>query len=155
MSLISEFKDFAMRGNVVDMAVGIVIGGAFGKIVSSFVSNVIMPPLNLITAKYGVNFNELALRVPTEAPEIDEAGKPVLDAAGNFVMSQQDYAILNYGPLLQTIVDFLLIAAAIFLAIRVMNKLTAKQEDKAEEVKEPSEDVLLLREIRDSLSNKQ
>lgn len=149
MSLLKEFRDFAMRGNVVDLAVGVVIGAAFGKIVSSFVANIIMPPLNLLTAKYGVNFNELALKVKTDAPVLDEAGKMLTEGDGSIKLVPTDYAILNYGPLLQTIVDFLLVAVAIFLAIKFMNSLKNKAADAPPPP--PSEDILLLREIRDAL----
>ncbi len=152
MSLIKEFREFAMRGNVVDLAVGVVIGAAFGKIVSSFVANIIMPPLNLLTAKYGVNFNELALKVKTDAPVIDEAGKMVTEADGSIKLQPTDYAILNYGPFLQTIVDFLIIAVAIFLAVKVLNSVKAKvAKEEAAAPAPPSEDIVLLREIRDSL----
>lgn len=156
MSMISEFKDFAMRGNVVDLAVGVVIGGAFGKIVTSFVNNIVMPPLNLLTAKYGVNFNELALKVQTKSPKLGEDGKPVLNAEGAPDMVDQAYPILQYGPLLQTVVDFLLIAFAVFLAVKLLNRAKAafdeKQKEEEAKPKEPSEDILLLREIRDSLN---
>lgn len=152
MSLLKEFREFAMRGSVVDLAVGVVIGAAFGKIVSSFVANIIMPPLNLLTAKYGVNFNELALKVETEAPKLKPDGTMEMDAAGAPVMAMQNYPILNYGPFIQTIVDFLLVAAAIFLAVKIMNTVKARYEaEKAADEEKISEDVLLLREIRDSL----
>ncbi len=152
MSMLKEFREFAMRGNVVDLAVGVVIGAAFGKIVSSFVANIIMPPLNLLTAKYGVNFNELALKVKTNAPVLDEAGKMVTETDGSVKLAPADYAILNYGPFLQTIVDFLIVAVAIFFAVRLLNSMKARFEKEEVAVPAmPSEDVLLLREIRDSL----
>lgn len=152
MGMLQDFKEFAMRGSVVDLAVGVVIGAAFGKIVTSLVSNLVMPPLNLLTAKYGVNFNELALTVKTEAPKLLADG--TMEMVDNKpVMAMQDYPILNYGPFLQSIVDFLLIAAAIFLVVRMINSAKARFEKEKAEVKaEPSEEVLLLREIRDSLS---
>lgn len=149
MSLLKEFRDFAMRGNVVDMAVGVVIGAAFGKIVSSFVADIIMPPLNLLTAKYGVNFNELAIKVKTDAPALDDAGKALTEADGSIKMVPTDYVILNIGPFIQTVVDFVLIAAAIFLAVRAINSM--KKKEPAAPPPAPPEDVLLLREIRDSL----
>ncbi|MGB7325184.1 MAG: large-conductance mechanosensitive channel protein MscL [Rubripirellula sp.] len=152
MGMMKEFREFAMRGSVVDLAVGVVIGAAFGKIVSSFVANIVMPPLNLLTAKYGVNFSEMAYTVKTESPKLLPDGTIEKGADGAPMMAMQDYPILNYGPFIQTIVDFLLVAAAIFLAVKVMNSVKARYEkEKAEEAKEPSEDVLLLREIRDSL----
>ncbi|MEM8733989.1 MAG: large-conductance mechanosensitive channel protein MscL [Planctomycetota bacterium] len=154
MSLISEFKDFAMKGNVVDMAVGVVIGGAFGKIVTSFVSNIIMPPLSLITAKYGLNFDELALKISTEGPKLGEDGKPMLED-GEIVTVVGDYPILKYGALLTTVLDFLLIAIAIFMAIKLMNRVKEQFEKQQEEEKKatpPSDEVVLLREIRDALN---
>jgi len=154
MGLIQEFKDFAMRGNVIDLAVGVVIGGAFGKIISSMVSNIIMPPLNLLTSKYGVNFTELAWKIKTESPKLKPDGTMEL-VDGKPVMVLQDYPILNYGPFIQSVVDFLLVAAAIFLVVKAINTAKAKF-DKASG-KPPAaatpEDVLLLRENRDSLKN--
>jgi large conductance mechanosensitive channel len=124
MSLISEFKEFAMKGNVLDMAVGVVIGGAFGKIVSSFVGDVVMPLLGKIVG--GVNFAELAWTIGT-----DPAGAPVL---------------LKYGAFLQTVFDFLIIAAAIFMALKGINRLKTPPAPAA-----PPADVALLTEIRDLL----
>jgi large conductance mechanosensitive channel len=152
MGLIKEFREFAMKGSVVDLAVGVVIGTAFGKIVSSLVSNIIMPPLNLLTAKYGVNFNELALKVRTEAPKLNADGTMVMTADGAPEMALQAYPILNYGPFLQTIVDFMLVAGAIFLVVKLMNSAKARFEKKQQEAPAaPPEDVQLLREIRDLL----
>ena len=156
MSLMKEFREFAMRGNVIDLAVGVVIGAAFGKIVSSFVANIIMPPLNLLTAKYGVNFNELALKVRTNAPVLDASGAIVANADGSPKMEPQNYAILNYGPFLQTIVDFLLIALAIFVAVKLINTAKARFEREQEQAPPPApaEDIVLLREIRDALTRR-
>ncbi len=152
MSLMKEFREFAMRGNIIDLAVAVVIGAAFGKIVSSFVSNIVMPPLNLLTAKYGVNFNDLALTVNTDAPKLDGDGRVLTEADGSILLEPTQYAILKYGPFLQTIVDFLIVAVAIFFAIKVLNTAKAKfQKEEAAAPAEPSEDILLLREIRDSL----
>lgn len=152
MNWITEFRKFAMRGNVIDLAVAVVIGGAFSKIVNSFVANIIMPPLNLLTARSGVNFNEAALTVTTDAPVLD-AGKMVTEADGSIKLVPTEYAILNYGPFIQTIVDFLLIAVSIFLAIKAINALKDRFQKEEEVVapSKPSEEVLLLREIRDSL----
>ena len=132
MSMLSEFKAFAMRGNVVDMAVGIIIGGAFGKIVSSFVNDVLMPPLGLLIGN--VDFRDLALRLAEQGAD----GKPVL---------------LKYGAFVQTAVDFVIIAFAIFMMIRWMNTLTSKGEAPAEPPPppEPSAEERLLTEIRDLL----
>ena len=133
MGMMSEFKDFAMRGNVVDMAVGIVIGGAFGKIVSSFVSDVLMPPLGL--AMGGVDFTDLAVVLK--------------EAVGDLPA-----VTLNYGSFIQTVVDFVIIAFAIFMVIKAMNNMKKKEEAAPEEPAKPSEEVVLLTEIRDSLKNK-
>jgi len=127
MSLMTEFKQFAMRGNVLDMAVGVVIGGAFGKIVSSFVGDIVMPLLGKIVG--GVNFTDLAIDLGTSP-----AGEPVL---------------LKYGAFLQTAFDFLIIAAAIFMALKAINKLKTPPPPPAEAP--PPADVQLLTEIRDLL----
>jgi large conductance mechanosensitive channel len=151
MGLFKEFRDFAMRGNVIDLAVGVVIGSAFGKIISALVSNIIMPPLNLLTSKYGVNFTDLALKVKTEAPKLNPDGTMMLED-GRPVMAFQDYPILNYGPFIQAVVDFLLVALAIFTVIKLINMAKAKFETQAAAAPAaPPEDVLLLREIRDAL----
>ncbi len=130
MSMMSEFKDFAMRGNVVDMAVGIVIGGAFGKIVSSFVSDVLMPPIGMMMG--GVDFKDLAV---------------VLQEASGEVAA----VTINYGSFIQTVLDFLIIAFAIFMVIKAMNNMKKKEEAAPEEPPKPSAEVELLTEIRDSL----
>ena len=130
MSLMTEFKEFAMKGNVVDMAVGVVIGGAFGKIVSSFVGDVVMPLLGKLVG--GVNFTDLAIELGT-----NPAGEPVL---------------LKYGAFLQSAFDFLIIAAAIFMALKGINKLKkpAAPAPNAAPPPPPRNEVLL-EEIRDLL----
>ena len=155
MGLVKEFRDFAMRGNVIDLAVGVVIGAAFGKIISSLVSNIIMPPLNLLTSKYGVNFTDLALKIKTEAPKLNPDGTMLLED-GKPVMALQNYPILNYGPFIQSVVDFLLVAAAIFLVVKIINTAKARfDETKDEETPAaPPEDIALLREIRDALAGR-
>jgi large conductance mechanosensitive channel len=136
MSMMKEFREFAMRGNVVDMAVGIIIGGAFGKIVSSFVNDVLMPPLGLLLGN--VDFAGLAVQLAEKGAD----GKPVL---------------WKYGAFIQTTVDFIIVAFAIFMMIRWMNSLTRKAEP-AEEAPpappEPSAEEKLLGEIRDLLKEK-
>ena len=129
----SEFKSFAMRGNVIDMAVGIVIGGAFGKIVSSFVNDVLMPPIGMMMG--GVDFSDLAV---------------VLKEASGDVVA----VTLNYGSFIQTVVDFLIIAFAIFMVIRAMNSMKKKEEEVPAAPAAPSAEVELLTEIRDSLKNR-
>lgn len=150
---ITEFREFAMRGNVIDLAVAVVIGAAFGKIVNSFVANIVMPPLNLLTARSGVNFNEAALTVTIDAPKLDEAGNKLTNADGSIIHIPTEYAILNYGPFIQTIVDFLIVAVAIFLVVKAINALKDrfKKEEEVAAPAGPSEEVLLLREIRDAL----
>lgn len=132
MGMMSEFKSFAMRGNVVDMAVGIVIGGAFGKIVSSFVNDVLMPPIGMMMG--GVDFSELAV-VLQEAS--GEAGA----------------VTINYGSFIQTVLDFVIIAFAIFMVVKAMNNMKKKEEEAPAEPPKPSAEVELLTEIRDSLKN--
>jgi len=151
MSIVGEFKAFAMRGNVVDLAVGVVIGGAFGKIVTSLVGDLIMPPLNLITAKSGVNFKDLAYKSNFTLPVLDKDGKSVFMADGVTAATEtKEVAVLNYGSFLQNIVDFLIVAFAIFIAVRLINSLK-KPTENAPPPTTP-EDVLLLREIRDALA---
>ncbi len=151
MGLFKDFRDFAMRGNMIDLAVGVVIGTAFSKIISSLVANIVMPPLNLLTSKFNVNFSDLALRVRTEAPKLAPDGTMVLED-GKPVMLIQDYPVLNYGPFIQSVVDFLLVAVAIFVVVKLIHTARAKFEtQKPVEPALPSEEVLLLREIRDSL----
>lgn len=130
MKMLQEFKAFAMRGNVVDMAVGIIIGGAFGKIVSSFVGDVIMPPIGLLLG--GVDFSDLALTL--KAAEGD-----------------QPAVMLKYGMFINTVIDFIIIAFAIFMVIKAMNTLKKKEEEKPAAPPEPPADVKLLTEIRDLL----
>jgi len=127
MSVYQEFKKFALRGNVIDMAVGIVIGAAFGKIISSLVANVIMPPIGLITG--GSNFSDFGITIKA-ATETSEA------------------VIIKYGIFLNTIVSFVIIVFTIFIIIKQINKLQKKKEEKP---KATPEEILLLREIRDSL----
>ena len=133
MSMIQEFKTFAMRGNVVDMAVGIIIGGAFGKIISSFVADVIMPPIGLLIG--GVNFASLAITIK--------------EAVGDTAA-----VTLNYGKFIQSVVDFIIIAFAIFLVIKAMNALQKKKDEAPAPPPPPSNEENLLTEIRDILKRK-
>lgn len=132
MSLVSDFKAFAMRGNVVDLAVGVVIGAAFGKIVSSLVDNVIMPPIGFVIG--GIDFSDLVLRI----------GSPVADAKGVVTGG----VVLKYGVFLNTVLQFVIIAIAIFLVVKLMNRLIKKEEAAPAP---PGAEVLLLTEIRDLL----
>ena len=135
MSMLQEFKEFAMRGNVMDMAVGVVIGGAFGKIVTSLVEDVIMPPIGWLTG--GIDFSRLRW-VIKPADDSDPAHK-VAEVA------------INYGSFINTVITFLIIAFAIFMMVKAINRMHKKPEEAPAAPEEPSEDVLLLREIRDSL----
>lgn len=141
MSLLTEFREFAIKGNAFDLAVGVIIGAAFGKIVDSLVKDVIMPPLGLLLG--GINFSNLFLT-------LGEGDFPTVAAA-----REAGVATLNYGAFIQTLVDFTIIAFAIFMVIKLMNRLRRHHEEaKAAEpapAPTPSEEVLLLREIRDSL----
>ncbi len=142
MKLLDEFKQFAMRGNVVDMAVGIIIGGAFGKIVSSFVSDVIMPPLGLLIG--GVRFTDLSITLKQQ----------VIDATGTVI---NPAVTINYGNFIQVIFDFIIIAFAIFSMIKLMNKLNRKkvEEHTPATPPPPPADIQLLTEIRDILKKDQ
>ena len=134
MSMMQEFKEFAMKGNVVDLAVGVIIGGAFGKIVSSFVAGVVMPLIGLLVG--GVDFTKLGI-VLKEA--VDEKTPAVM---------------LNYGNFVQTIFDFTIVAFAIFMAIKMMNKMKKAQVAAPEAPPAPTKEELLLTEIRDLLKAK-
>ena len=138
MSFVKEFKEFVNRGNVVDMAVGVVVGGAFGKIVTSFVNDVLMPPLGLLLG--GVDFKDM--KWVLQPGTLDEAGEMVGEVA------------LNYGMFIQSVIDFLLIALAIFSVIKAMNKLKRKKEEAPAAPAAKPDDVVLLEEIRDLLKNK-
>lgn len=126
--LAAEFKAFALKGNVMDLAVAVVIGGAFGKIVSSLANNIIMPLAGV--AAGGINFGELSFKVGS--------------------------AVVGYGVFLQSIIDFTIVAIGIFIAVKIMRSLQKKEEAKPEEEKEvePTEEVKLLREIRDALKTR-
>ncbi len=126
--MLKEFKDFAMRGNVVDMAVGIIIGAAFGKIVSSLVSDVLMPPIGVIMGS--VSFSDLNI--------------PLGEGA--------EAATLNYGMFIDQIINFLIVAIAVFFLIKAINSLKKKEEEKPAEPPKPSAEETLLTEIRDLLA---
>lgn len=134
MSLASEFKEFAMKGSVIDLAVGVVIGAAFGKIVSSLVADVIMPPIGVLVGN--MNFNDLAFRLGT-----DPSGKPVL---------------MKYGIFLQTVFEFLIIALVLFMAIKAINRLKRQEPPAAAPaaLAPPPREEVLLEEIRDLLARR-
>lgn len=134
---VDEFKKFALKGNVVDMAIGVIIGGAFGKIVTSLVNDIIMPSISMLSGNSTKNLADLTFSLS------DEKGAPVI----------------KYGLFCQTVLDFLIIALTIFWAVRIICKLRARKEEPAAPAPAPEppptpEDILLLREIRDALKNK-
>ncbi len=133
MKMLQEFKQFAMRGNVLDMAIGIIIGAAFGKIVSSFVADVIMPPIGILLG--GVDFSNLAITIK----EGSEGVEPVL---------------LKYGMFINTVIDFLIIAFAIFMVVKGINSMKKKEEETPAAPPAPTKEEILLTEIRDELRKK-
>jgi large conductance mechanosensitive channel len=136
--MLNEFKEFAMRGNVVDMAVGIIIGGAFGKIVSSFVNDIIMPPIGMMMGN--VDFSSLFINLGDQ----EYASLALAEEAGA--------AVIKYGVFINTILDFVIVAFAIFMVIRAMNKMKkAEEEAPPPAPPEPSDEAKLLAEIRDAL----
>ena len=133
MSILSEFKEFAVKGNAVDMAVGIVIGAAFGKIISSLVADVVMPPIGVLVG--GVDFTKLAVTLKEKVGDVPAV-------------------TLNYGNFIQTMVDFTIIAFAIFMVIKLINKLKKQEEVAPAALPEPTKEEVLLTEIRDLLKAK-
>lgn len=130
MSILQEFKNFAVKGNVVDMAVGVIVGTAFGKIVSSFVADVVMPPIGVLLG--GVNFSDLAITLK--------------EAVG-----KSPAVVVAYGKFLQTVIDFTIIAFVIFVVVKIINSLKKKAEEAPVTAPEPSKEEILLAEIRDLL----
>lgn len=133
MSIIQEFKEFAVKGNVVDMAVGIIIGAAFGKIVTALVSGVLMPPLGVLLG--GVDFSDLAVVLKEATPEAEAV-------------------VISYGAFIQTVVDFTIIAFAIFVMVKAINRLKKKEEAAPQPEPAPTAEQVLLTEIRDLLKQK-
>lgn len=137
MSLIKEFKEFAVKGNLIDMAVGIVIGTAFKAVVSAFVDGVVLPPIGKLLG--GVDFSQLFINLSDQGyntlAEAKEASAPVI----------------TYGAFIQSVIDFLIIAFVIFVVVKAINSMKRKEEEKPAEPAPPAEEVLLLREIRDQL----
>ena len=177
MGLLQEFKAFALKGNVMDMAVGVIVGGAFGKIVTSLVNDVIMPPVRVLVG--GVDFKDLKFMLKPGTPAIEAKDAVLYDAdvvneAGEIVhhagdvmtpavdaVAAVDPVFLTYGNFVQTTVDFLIIAVSVFVMIKIINKLTSlrkKEEEAAAAVEpapapepEPTKEEILLTEIRDLL----
>lgn len=132
MKFLQEFKSFAMKGNVADMAVGIIIGAAFGKIVTSLVNDILMPPIGLLVG--GIDFSSLAITIK-QATETS----PVI--------------VIKYGVFINTVIDFVIVAWAIFIVVKAMNTLKKKEEAAPSVTPKPSEEVLLLTQIRDILKS--
>lgn len=130
MKIVQEFKAFAMRGNVIDLAVAVIIGAAFGKIVTSFVNDILMPPLGVLLG--GLDFKDYVLTLVAA-----QAGKPAVT--------------INYGMFVQNVIDFLIVAAAIFLAIKALSSMKKKEEVVVDTPLPPTKDQILLTEIRDLL----
>ena len=156
MGLIQEFKTFALKGNVIDMAVGVIIGGAFGKIVTSLVNDIIMPPIGVLLGNK--NFTDLAVTLKSaQAEVVNEAGEIVTPATAE--------VLWKYGSFLQVCIDFLIIAVSIFVVIKVANKLMSLRKKEEEEAAAaapepapepepvPTKEEILLTEIRDLLKN--
>ena len=139
MGFLKEFKEFAVKGNVMDMAVGVIIGGAFGKIVTSVVNDIIMPPVGLLIG--GVDFTDMKLTLKQQ----------VVDAAGAVVTPAVTW---NYGAFVQQVVDFTILAFCVFLMVKLMNKLTKKPAPAPAPEPKPTKEELLLTEIRDLLKEK-
>jgi len=137
MGLIKEFREFAVKGNAIDLAVGVIIGGAFGKIVSSLVDDVIMPPIGLLLG--GVDFKSLFIN-------LGSGHYPTLAAA-----KAAGAPTLNYGNFLQAVVDFVIVVWIVFLMVRTINRLRQREKEAPAAPPAPAEEVVLLREIRDAL----
>ncbi len=133
MGMMNEFKEFAVKGNVMDVAVGIIIGAAFGKIVSSFVADVVMPPIGLLMG--GVDFTKLAYTLQAATGEVEAI-------------------TIKYGAFAQTMLDFIIIAFAVFMMVKSINSMKKQPEEAPEAPPEPSKEEILLIEIRDALRNK-
>lgn len=146
-NLLTEFKQFAVKGNAIDMAVGVIIGGAFGKIVTSIVNDIIMPPIGWLIG--GVDFKDLKVVLKDAVPE-------QLDEAGNVVQKAVAEVTLNYGAFIQNVIDFIIIAFCVFMLVKFITNLNKKQEEPAAPPAPPapSAEEKLLTEIRDLLKEK-
>ena len=141
MGMLKEFKEFAVKGNMLDMAVGIIIGAGFGKIISSLVNDVLMPPLGLLLGR--VDFTQLKA-------VLQKGSDAVMDGA-TIIQPAVKQVSINYGNFIQTVIDFIIVAFCIFLVIKAMNKMKKKEEVVPAAPAAPPEDVVLLKEIRDLL----
>ena len=147
MGMIQDFKDFALKGNLIDMAVGIVMGGAVAAVVKSFLDNIITP---LIASVAGVpDMSGMKIPIGEQIPKLNEAGDPILNAAGQPATEQ---AAIHYGTFIQNTLDFLILAFVIFIALKIAASMMKKAEEEA--AAEPSDEIKLLTEIRDAMVNK-
>lgn len=142
MGFIKEFKDFAMRGNLIDFAVGVVVGGAFGKVTSSFVDGIVMPVVGKLIG--GQDFSELKFK-------IQDGSKAVLDASGNMVTKEVPEVFIKYGEFITTVIDFMAVAFAMFMVVKAMNRLKKKEAEAPAAPPAPTKEQVLLSEIRDLL----
>ena len=145
MSFLKEFKEFAMRGNLIDFAVGVVVGGAFGKVTSSFVDGIVMPVIGTLVG--GTDFSDMKMLLHSGAKE-------TLDAAGNVVTKAQPDVFLSYGAFITTVLDFVAVAFAMFLVIKAMNRMKRQEAAAPPAPPAPTSEELLLREIRDELKKR-
>ena len=141
MGMLKEFKEFAVKGNMLDMAVGIIIGAGFGKIISSLVNDILMPPLGLLLGR--VDFTQLKA-------VLQKGSDAVMDGA-TIIQPAVKQVSINYGTFIQTVIDFIIVAFCIFLVIKAMNNLKKKEEAAPAAPAAPPEDIVLLKEIRDLL----
>lgn len=146
-NFLKDFKQFAVKGNAIDMAVGVIIGGAFGKIVTSIVNDIIMPPIGALVG--GVDFKDLKVVLKDAVPE-------QLDEAGNVIQKAAAEVTLNYGAFIQNVIDFIIIAFCVFMLVKFITNLNKKKEEPAAPPAPPapSAEEKLLTEIRDLLKNK-
>ena len=147
MGMIQEFKAFVQRGNVVDLAVGVIMGAAFGKIVNSIVADVLMPPIGFLIG--GIKFTDLKVPLPAVKVKVPDPTK-----TGEFVEKTLDAATINYGNFLQTTFDFLIIACCVFMLVKAMNSMKKKEDAAPTAPPEPTVTEKLLTEIRDALKAK-
>jgi large conductance mechanosensitive channel len=142
MGFIKEFKDFAIRGNLIDFAIGVVVGGAFGKVTTSFVDGMVMPVIGKLLG--GQDFSDLKFK-------IQDGSKAVMDAAGNITTKEVPEVFIKYGEFITTVIDFMVVAFAMFLVIKAMNKLKNKEAEAPAPPPAPTKEEGLLTEIRDLL----
>lgn len=145
MSFLKEFKEFAMRGNLIDFAVGVVVGGAFGKVTSSFVDGIVMPIIGTLIG--GTDFSDMKLLIHSGAKE-------VVSSTGVIITKAQPDVFISYGAFITTVIDFIAVAFAMFLVIKAMNRLKRKEEAAPSTPPAPSAEATLLREIRDELKKR-